>query len=169
MPRRPLLLVALALVLALALGGCGERENPAMLPPDDAAALTALVDQIESQAAAGECAVAAQTVVELRQGIENLPARVSDRLVTNLGQWTDQVEERLGEDCEEPEPTATPSPTETATTTETPTPTATPEATETPTPTATPDATATPTPGTEPDGGGGVPGGDDGGTEAPEG
>ena len=61
--------------------------------------------------------------------------RYDGRLVANMGQWVDHLDQQVPIDCGEEEPEE-----------ETPTPTATPEEEETPEATPTPDATETPTP-----------------------
>jgi len=169
--RVPVVLLVAALI---ALAGCG-RDNPALIPTDDAERLTALVNEIAGQVQAGECETAAATAAELGDAIEALPDRVSNRLERNLGEWTERVQTRVPRDCEpaEPAPTPTPTPTPAPTEvpTEEPTPEPTPEPTTTPEPTPEPTAepTAQPEPEPEPGDGPGVPGdGQDGGTQGPE-
>ncbi|HWT22515.1 MAG TPA: hypothetical protein VN213_03320 [Solirubrobacteraceae bacterium] len=162
---RPLLSGAvLAAVLA---AGCG-RENPALIPRQDADELIALVDEAGSATAAGECDAASDRVAEAKRRVSELPRRVDRDLEDNLRAWLDHLERRIGTDCEAAAtatPTAEPTETPTPTPTETPTPTPTP--TETPAPTATPTETPVPTPTTggqdapeEPADGSGVPGED---------
>jgi outer membrane biosynthesis protein TonB len=159
----------LALLAALALVGCGS-DNPALIPEDDAQQLLARVGELESQVQAGDCEAARQTAAGLSDDVDALPERVSNRLERNLGAWVEQVQGRLEEDCEPAEASPTPTPEATETPTPTPEPTETPTETPTPTPepTETPTETPTPEPTAAPPEGGGVPGGEDGGTEAPQ-
>jgi outer membrane biosynthesis protein TonB len=148
----------LALVAAALAAGCGEENNRALIPQDDADALLASVDRVETACADQDASAASAELNETKALINELPRRVDDQLQNNLLEWVDHIEGRIDRDCE-PEPEETPAPTETPTPTETATPTETPteEPTETPTaePTETPTAepTETPTEGGE----GGVP------------
>jgi hypothetical protein len=153
MRLRSLLLAGLS---ALVLAGCGS-ENDALIPPDDADTLSALVADAGAASDAGECDAARRAVREAGQQIDALPRQTSRRLKANLRDWLDYLDGKIADDCDaQPEatPTATPEATETPTPEATETPT--PEATETPTPdpTETPAPTVTVDPGT---GGGGLP------------
>src|SRR5918992_108680 len=148
--------VVLALVAAALAAGCGQENNRALIPQDNADALLASVDRVEAACADEDASAASTELNETKALINELPRRVDDGLQNNLLEWVDHIEGRIDRDCEaEEEPTATP----TETPTETPTPTEAPteEPTETPTaePTETPTAEPTETPA---DGGvGGVP------------
>jgi hypothetical protein len=144
--RRRTLLGLLGLLLAVLAAGCG-RQNPALIPEDDAARLTASVDRVDEAIASGDCEGATELVQRARTQVTELPRRVSVRLKDNLDEWLVHLGERIPSDCE-PEAQTTPEPTATATETATPTPTA--EETETPTPTPTPTATPTATASPEP-------------------
>jgi hypothetical protein len=168
MRLRSLLLAGLS---ALVLAGCGS-ENDALIPPDDADRLSALVAEAGQASGAGECEAARRAVGEAEQQLDALPRKTSRDLKKNLRDWMEHLDGAIRDDCSaEPEATATPTPTPTVeeTATPTPTPTATKTPTETPTPTVTPEPTATVDPGTggeqgpeEPSGAGGVPPQEDG-------
>ncbi len=154
-PRRRLLLAALC---AAVLGGCGQEDNPRLIPSQDADALRASVSAIGTAIDDGECEKAEQGVEDTRRQVAELPPRVAKSLRANLTEWLDQIEERIPEDCEaQPEETPTAEPEET--------PTQEPEETPTPTPTETAEPTPTPTPTPPPGGGDGNDGGDDDGNE----
>ncbi len=145
-PRRRLLLAALC---AAVLGGCGQEDNPRLIPSQDADALRASVSAIGTAIDDGECETAEQGVEDTRRQVAELPPRVAKSLRANLTEWLDQIEERIPEDCEEqPDETPTPEAEDTPTPEpeQTPTPTPTPTETPTPTPTETPTPTPTPTP-----------------------
>jgi outer membrane biosynthesis protein TonB len=153
-PRRRLLLAALC---AAVLGGCGQEENPRLIPSQDADALRASVSAIGTAIDDGECETAEQGVEDARRQVVELPPAVARSLRTNLTEWLDQIDERIPEDCEtQPEETPTPEAEDTPTPEPEPTQTPTPTQTPPPTPTETP----TPTPTEPPDEGGGD--GDDG-------
>ena len=145
--------LVLALVAAVLAAGCGQENNRALIPQDNADALLASVDRVEAACADEDASTARAELNETKAQINELPRRVDDELQNNLIEWVDQIERRIDRDCE-PEEEATPEPTETAA----PTETATPEPTETPAPTetATPEPTETPVP-TETPSEGGVP------------
>jgi cell division septation protein DedD len=150
-------LLVLGMLLAAALTGCGA-ENPKLIPPERAAALTETVDRIGAACDAGDAGEARTAVEAAKVQVNELPRQVDGALRRNLRQWLDHIRGGLQRDCRpEEEETPTPTPTETPEEEETPTPT--PTATETPekTPTPTPTETATPEPTVEPPGDGGVP------------
>jgi hypothetical protein len=139
MRRLPLLVLVLA-----GLAGCG-KTNPALLPSSKADALKATADRIEAACNAHDRSTARDEVRNAEREIKELPATVSNRLVTNLQEWVDHIHSRLSDDCRA-QATPTPTPSETAAPTSTPTETATPTKTPTKTPTPTPSASATPSP-----------------------
>jgi len=149
MPR-PRLLVPGLLVAAL-LAGCGS-EDPGLIPPDRATALTKTVDAVKAACDGEDPDTARDAVAEARNQVSELPGSVDQGLRRNLREWLTRIDNRIEQDCE-PEEEETPTPTASPT----PTPTETPEAT--PTPTATPEPTETPAPEptVEPPGDGGVP------------
>src|SRR3982751_2723767 len=119
MPRLPHLVPGL--LAALALTGCGQ-QNPKLIPPLNANALSATADKIGSAGAAGDRAQTEAAVVAARQQIEALPRKVDSRLRRRLVSWARHIENRIPEDCKTQ---ATPTPTPTPTSTATPTPTST--------------------------------------------
>ena len=144
MPMRVTLVLALAAALLAA--GCGQDNNRALIPQDDADQLLASVDRVEAACADEDASKARSALNETKAQINELPRRVDDELQNNLIAWVDQIERRIDRDCE-PQEEPTPEPTETAA----PTETATPEPTETPAPTETPSEGGVPAP--EGDGG----------------
>jgi uncharacterized protein YecT (DUF1311 family) len=144
----------LALVAATLAAGCGEENNRALIPQDNADALLASVDRIESACADEDVPAARAELSEAKALINELPPRVDDALQDNLRAWVDQIDRRVERDCE-PEVEETPTPTETAVPTETPTeePTETPTEEPTETPTAEPTEPPAPTETPPPEGG----------------
>src|SRR5687768_7967007 len=107
---RSLLLAGLS---ALLLAGCGS-DGDALIPPEDADALSALVAEAGQASAAGECDSARRSVREARQQLDGLPRRTSRRLKANLRDWLEHLDGRIERECSaEPEETATPEATET--------------------------------------------------------
>jgi len=149
MPRpRPLVLGLLAAAL---MTGCGS-EDPGLIPPANATALTDTVDAVKAACDDGDDGKARAAVEEARHQVSELPARVDRRLRRNLRDWLNRIDSRIEQDCK-PEATPSPSASPSPTPTETPEETATPDETATPSPTETP----TPEPTVEPPGDGGVP------------
>jgi hypothetical protein len=151
--RRRASLVAGLVLAALLTSGCG-RENPRLIPEDDARQLTETLESVRTAVDSGECEEARQRLQELRERVQELPREVSRGLREDMSAWIAHVDERIRTECAAaPAQTATPAPTETATPTPTETPTPTPTETPTPTPTETPTPTPTPTPTQTPDDG----------------
>jgi len=151
MPRlRPLL----ALLPALLAGACGGSDTPStkFIAQSRAADFQATLDTVEQDLEADRCDRAAVGIDRLRAQAEGWPDAYDSGLVSNVLQWIDRIEVRIGEDCgaEEtptPPPAETPTPTEAPTEpspTETPTQTPSPTPTPTETPSETPEAPATP-------------------------
>jgi hypothetical protein len=154
MPRRPPLALGV-LLAAFFLAGCGQDDNPELIPENRASALTSTIDEITAACDANDTAEAKAAVQAANQQVSELPRRVDAELKSNLRDWLNHIGDRVEQDCaKEEEATPTPTETPTATPTETPTETPTPTPTETPTPTPTETPSATPT--VEPPGDGGV-------------
>src|SRR5690349_7460006 len=111
-----------AVLAALLASGCG-RENPRLIPRDDADALIARVEAAGQASAAGDCAQARDSVAQAKRQVSELPRRVSRRLENNLQAWLRHLDDRIEADCTTAAETPTPTPTETPTKTPTPTPT----------------------------------------------
>jgi hypothetical protein len=126
----------LALVAVFA-AGCGQENNRALIPQDNADALLASVDRVEAACSDEDASAASAELNETKALINELPRRVDDQLQNNLLDWVDHIEGRIDRDCE-PEPEETPAPTETPTEEPTETPTAEPTETPTAEPTETP-------------------------------
>ncbi|HEX8104259.1 MAG TPA: hypothetical protein VF533_16705 [Solirubrobacteraceae bacterium] len=171
-PPRPLLLATLASLAALLAAGCGSEGTPErkLIAQSKAQAMVKTIDRAESALADGRCDSAQNAVARLRRQAQELPESYDARLVANVSDWVDHLEQRVPEDCtdraeekkdDDKKETPTPTPTETPEETETPTPT--PTVTATPTATATPVPTATATPIPDQGGSGGQGEGGEGG------
>jgi DNA primase len=154
--------IFLAVLLALALAGCGDSGR-SLLTQRQADGLTSQLDKVENAFASDppKCSTARRAAQSGARRARALSQRVDSELRQNLVDWFEHLDDEARQECiarQEPEETPTTSPTPTETPDETPTPdkTPTPDATESPTPTPTPTATATAT--AEPTGGTGVDG-----------
>jgi hypothetical protein len=156
--------VILVLALAVLAAGCGQENNRALIPQENADALLASVDRVEAACNDEDASAASSELNETKALINELPRRVDDGLQNNLLEWVDRIDRRIDRDCEpEAEETPTATPTEEPTETPTAEPTETPTAEPTETPTAEPTETPAPTE-TPPDGGaGGAPAPDEDG------
>ena len=112
-----------AVLVALLAAGCG-RENPELIPRQDADELIALVQEAGQAIADGDCDAAHEAVAEAERRVAELPRRVNRDLEDNLNAWLRHLDGRIETECDAtPEETATPTPTATETPTATPTPT----------------------------------------------
>ncbi len=82
----------LACIGATALAGCGS-DDQATIPPDKAAALIAVLDGIDSNAAEGSCDIAQQQADEFRDQVDLLPAEVDDEVKQGLFEIAGQLEQ----------------------------------------------------------------------------
>jgi len=169
--RARLLSPLLALVATAALTACGgsEADDRKFIAQSRAEGLERTLQRVEEDIAGDDCSDAQRSVARLRAQVADLPESYDGRLVTNLAQWVDHLDQRVPQDCgADEEPTPEPAEEETPTPTPTPDETPTPEATETPEATPTPAATPEPTPAPTQTPASPVEPPDEGGVEAPE-
>jgi hypothetical protein len=156
MPKqlRPILLALFLALAAGAVAGCGGSSGPdPSIAADEAATLTAKINEIQSNVAVGSCLVASDKTDELIADIHSLPSSVNDQVVqalenaaNNLKLLLSNPDQCQGHTTTSETTTSTPSTTESTTTTTkthpttTTTPTQTQQTTTTPTQT-TPTAT----------------------------
>jgi hypothetical protein len=74
---RPILL-ALILAVSAAVYGCGNSGPDPSIPPNDAAVLTAKIDEIKANVDVGSCLVAADKTDDLLADIADLPSSVNN-------------------------------------------------------------------------------------------
>jgi hypothetical protein len=103
----PIIAFALGLGGALALVSCGDDEE-GLLPGDTANEILENLEAVERQAAAGDCAEAAEAADEVATQIDRLGPEVSNRLKRALADGADQLQQVV-DTCEE-EPVVTPEP-----------------------------------------------------------
>ncbi|MFL5846668.1 MAG: hypothetical protein ACJ762_18450 [Solirubrobacteraceae bacterium] len=166
---RPLpYLIAFALGLGAAgLTACGAKENPAMIPADNASELRSHLDDVLSAIDAHDCGDATRAVQQVRSDLESLPSGTSQRLEARLREATGELAGQAADECQATTATTTETqtvetttiPTTTTDTTITTTPTTETTTTVPTTPTTTPTTPTTPTETT--------PGDDVGGLETP--
>src|SRR5882757_5004476 len=101
-----LLILALPIVLA----ACGQT-NPELIPQSNAQALQKTADRVDDACTSGDRSTARAAIRDARQQIDALPRAVSAELKTNLTDWVDQINGRIGDDCQG-KATPTPSPAE---------------------------------------------------------
>jgi hypothetical protein len=138
----------LAFVLGLGAAGltaCGDKENPAMIPADNASELNGHLDDVLNAIESENCGDATQAVAQVKADLESLPSGTSQRLLSRLQEGTTALEKQAAKECQGTETATTATPTATAETVTTETVT-TPTAT---TPPTTPTETTPPTTPTE--------------------
>lgn len=127
--------IAIALVAALALAGCGGNKTKPSIPSDDAQALQTLLDQTANNFDHGACNGAHAKVAQLIAKVDQLPSSVDPTVRKNLRDGAVHLNGLLTDQCKRPETTTTSSSTTTTTpsttTTETTTTSSTPETTTT--------------------------------------
>jgi hypothetical protein len=118
-----------AVVLAVAVAGCGSDEN-GTIPPDASEDLIAQLDEVEQLVEQDNCAVAQSQAQQFRSSIDQLPAEVGTETKDELRQLADNLVSLAGnpDQCATPEEGATG---ETGVAEETPTTTTTTEQTTT--------------------------------------
>jgi hypothetical protein len=124
---RPILLALFLALTAAAVAGCGGSSGPdPSLAPDEAATLTAKINEIQSNVAVGSCLVAADKTDELISDIHALPSSVNDQVVQALENGANNLKLLLanpdqcqGHTTTSETTTSTPSTTESTTTTKT--------------------------------------------------
>jgi hypothetical protein len=116
-------LACIGLVLALALAGCGSKQEKS-IPAGDADALLAGLDRVSSQFDNGACNGAEAKVRDLQNAAAQLPSSVDPEVKSNIEAGLRRLEGLVTRDCKRPEATTTTSstsstPTTTSTTTTT--------------------------------------------------
>jgi hypothetical protein len=152
-PLRPMLL-ALILATSVAVAGCGDSGPDPSLSAQEAAVLTAKIDEIEANVEVGSCLVAADRTDDLIADIQDLPSSVNSDVRQALENGANSLKLLLTdpEKCQGPTETTTTETTEPTTTEETTTERTRPETTTTRTQTqptttqtqTTPNTTTTP-------------------------
>jgi hypothetical protein len=107
-------------VLALGVAGCGS-DIEKTIPPENADAMLAQLDQIESSTQNGDCEIAQNGVLQLREQAGMLPKEVGAETKETLFELVDNLEGLVESQCEQPATGATGPETTTEPPTETPT------------------------------------------------
>jgi hypothetical protein len=164
----PALALGLGAALAVALVSCGGRDEQGLLPGENAQQILANLEQVKSDAAAGDCSSAASEVAAVQEEINSLPASVDSELRSRLEAGARQLADLVNSPgaCETTTAATTESTSTETTTTRKPktTTTSTTSTTTTSTTPTTTTSSSTTVP-TNPTGGTGTPGG----TPAPPG
>ena len=92
-----------------ALAACGEEDEPEpSIPPDAGTAIVEALDRVRERVESGDCDGAEATAQSVRDAIAALPAAVPDDLQQALVQGSDNLIQRIPDQCEpaeeEPEP-----------------------------------------------------------------
>ena len=92
-----------------ALAACGEEDEPEpSIPPDAGTAIVEALDRVRERVESGDCDGAEATAQSVRDAIAALPAAVPDDLRQALVQGSDNLIQRIPDQCEpaeeEPEP-----------------------------------------------------------------
>jgi hypothetical protein len=158
--RLTLLLLAFVLGIGLAFGlvSCGGRDEKGLLPGTTADQIVANLDQVQQDAADGNCDSAASAADEVQSEIEQLGSEVNAQLRQRLADGAARLQETVANTCEEATATATIPTVSTTTTAKTTTKSTTTSTTTEPTTTSTTTTTPTATTPTVPPTGG-TPGG----------
>ena len=153
--------VTLGFALAHALVSCGGRDEKGLLPGTTADQIVANLQQVQQDAANGDCDSAAAAAAEVQSEIDNLGSEVNAQLRQRLADGAARLQDTVANTCETASiPTTTSTTTTEPTTTEkttTKSTTTTTEPTTTSTTTTTTPTTTTPPTGGTPGGGGVVP------------
>ena len=99
MLRFALPIVALAAGVAVAVGlvSCGSRDEKGLLPGSNAQQILDNLDQVQADAAAGDCSGAAEEVAAVQNQIDDLPASVDPELRSRLEQGAQRLEDLVNE------------------------------------------------------------------------
>ena len=158
-----ILALVLGVGVAFALVSCGGRDEKGLLPGTTADQIVANLDQVQQDAANGDCDSAASAAEEVQSEIDQLGSEVNAQLRQRLADGAARLQDTVANTCEEDTasiPTTTETTTTEPTTTEkttTKSTTTTTEPTTTSTSTTTSPTTTTPPTGGTPGGGGVVP------------
>jgi hypothetical protein len=76
-PLRPMLLALILAATSVAVAGCGDSGPDPSLSAQEAAVLTAKIDEIEANVEVGSCLVAADRTDDLIADIQDLPSSVN--------------------------------------------------------------------------------------------
>jgi hypothetical protein len=99
-------LACIGLVLALALAGCGSKQEKT-IPAGDADSLLAGLDRATSQFDNGACNGAEAKVVDLQNAAAKLPASVDPEVKNNIEAGLSRLRALVTRDCQKPETTTT--------------------------------------------------------------
>ena len=116
--------VCIALVLALALAGCGSKQKKT-IPAGDAQSLVAGLDRVAAQFDAGACNGAEAKAADLENAAARLPSTVDPKVKANIDAGLQRLRALIHRDCQRTQTTTTSStsssttPTSTSTTTTT--------------------------------------------------
>lgn len=128
-------------VLALSLAACGSSSG--LLSGQQAASLTAALNQVHASLRSHDCAAAESEAAALKGRVQQLPSSVNPKVRDSLAQGADTVERLVARDCTAASPHTTPPPTTPPPTTTTTTPTTTKTTPTTPATTPTNTGTTT--------------------------
>ena len=91
------------------LGACGSDDEGGTIPPENANAMLAQVDRVQSNVDEGNCSLAAGSVQQLRDQVDALPSDTGVETKSELFRLVDNLDELVHDpdQCEEPDTGAT--------------------------------------------------------------
>jgi hypothetical protein len=149
----------IALVLVLAVAGCGGGNDKKTIPAGNAQSLIAGLDRVSDQFDNGACNGAQAKVSDLQNAADNLPSSVDPEVKKNIQDGLQRLNDLVQRDCQRSETTTTSSTTSSTTPTTTSTTTTTSSSSPTTTSTTSTSTSSSDTGGVEPPNGGTGPGG----------
>lgn len=100
-PGMRLLGLAVALILAAAIAGCGGDDGGPEIPREDADAMLATASEIEDATASQNCDEAQAATTTLRDQVNALEGEVGSEIYDALGQMVSRLDEELNAECTE--------------------------------------------------------------------
>lgn len=91
---------AAAILLAVAVVGCGESSGE-KIPPDDAQSMLSTAAEIDAAFKAGDCELAESETTELRRQVDELPESTDQEIVDGLNEMVSRLDDQLSDECAE--------------------------------------------------------------------
>lgn len=102
---RPIRAIAGAVILAVALSGCGGGGGDEGIPPEVAEEMIASVETVEEAVRMQDCDLAQAETTALRRQVDALPEDTDPEIRDGLDEMVSRLDEQLDEECVEAGPT----------------------------------------------------------------